>query len=244
MQAFAGYHLHCFEAWLALPNKLSTTENKNGGGFHRQNVTDSDYVAAFLQSMEAIAKHNLPFLREQCHLTGRVLDVGAGPSTFCRDLAARQRSEVTGLDLPAVVHAAKRHFEFPSNYKWVACDFEEFMPTEFFDAVFCSHLLEYCPPDSLHQWLGKLRSFLNPSGATAFVIFLKPDERSSIDLDLFELSTGVNGSQLGHIWSIQEFRKTLSDAGAVNLRCIPIPEGASYSEYLVLAEWRGEENTR
>ena len=241
VRAFADYHLHCFEAWGVLPDRIRSSGN--GPGFHWQRNTDPAFLKAYLRAMEVIARPSLPFLREHCPLSGRILDVGAGPSTYCRELAAHGEYAVTGLDLAPIVEAAKQLFDYPPNYTWIGSEFQNYKPSDAFDAVFCSHLLEYCPADQLPQWLQKLRGFVRPDGVTAFVVFLPTRDSNRIDLDLFELSTGVNGTQLGHVWGVDEFREVLVNTGASHVRCVPLPNGPSYSEYLVLAKWRREEST-
>jgi len=231
LRAFAGYHLHCYEAWQALPE---CARRATGGGFHRRAMADPEFARSYILSMEAIARRALPFLEKECHLNGDVLDVGAGPSTFCRHLASSGRCRVTALDLPPMVEAAKKSFDYPAGFSWVGVDFREYVAEKKFDGVFCSHLLEYASVSEMPSWLTRLHTFVRPGGTTAFLVFLRKDGSPvSPDLDLFELSTGVNGDQLGHVCTPEEFEKVLHDAGATEIEFKPLPAGPSYAEFLV-----------
>lgn len=236
LRSFASYHLHCYEAWKDLPERTGGVSSN--GGFHRQSIGNPVFARAYLQSMEAIGQRSLPFLQKECHLDGNVVDVGAGPSTFCRHLAATPECRVTGLDLPPLVESAKQLFRYPDPFEWVAADFREYAPEDRFDGLFCSHLLEYASPSELPGWLAQLRGFLRPGGTAAFLVFLRESrEDRVIELDLFELSTGLNGERLGRICTLDEFRAVLNDAGAKNIMLKALPKGPSYSEYLVTCLW-------
>lgn len=236
LRAFAGYHLHCYEAWLDLPERCRG--NAADSGFHRRAAHNPQFVRSYLLSMDAIAQSNIPFLKKRCRLGGAVLDVGAGPSTFCRHLADRGDCRVTALDLPPVAEEARELFGCSANFEWVAADFREYVPAQEFDALFCSHLLEYASASELPAWLTRMGGFLRPGGTGAFLTFLRGAESRPTDrLDLFELSTGVNGEHLGHICTPEELRRFLRVAGATEIACEALPEGPSYSEYLVTCIW-------
>lgn len=232
LRAFSGYHLHCYEAWLGLPDRCNGQADIQG--FHRRAAHDRDFVQSYLRSMDAIARRSLPFLKQYCRLDGRVLDVGAGPSTFCRQLAEDRGSQVTALDLPPIVEEARKLYGCPHGFEWFGGDFREYTPPQPYDAVFCSHLIEYAPRSELPSWLARMIGFLRPGGTAAFLTFLRNDEATDTSqLDLFELSTGVNGENLGHICAPGELEEALRAAGANDIVCTALPEGPSYSEYLV-----------
>ncbi|MBL8827110.1 MAG: methyltransferase domain-containing protein [Planctomycetaceae bacterium] len=234
--AFAAYHFYCYEAWVELPERVRSSGAATG--FHERKIIDPAFAEAYLRAMDVIAKRNTAFLGDRCSLRRRILDVGAGPSTFCRHLATNDAGiTVTALDLPPIVSAAQRMFAYPSNYIWVASDYLSYCPDARFDAIFCSHVLEYCPQKLLVNWIGKCRQLLQPGGVAAFVVFLKEEGKNHNELNLFELSTGVNGTQLGHVCTVEEFRLVLSESGATRIECVPLPAGASYSEYLVTVAW-------
>lgn len=232
LRAFSGYHLHCYEAWLDLPARCNGQADARG--FHKRAAQNRGFVQSYLRSMDAITQRSLPFLKQHCRLDGRVLDVGAGPSTFCRYLAEGQGCQVTALDLPPIVEEARKLYGCPHGFEWVGGDFREYAPPQRYDAVFCSHLIEYAPRSSLTSWLARMIGFLRPGGTAAFLTFLRSDEATDTSqLDLFELSTGVNGENLGHICTPGELEEALRAAGANDIVCEALPEGPSYSEYLV-----------
>jgi SAM-dependent methyltransferase len=236
LRTFAAYHLHCYEAWRDLPERCRG--HTVGPGFHRLRARDPGFVRSYLLSMDAIAQHSMPFLKEWCGLTGNVLDIGAGPSTFCRCLAESGGCHVTALDLPPVVEEARKLFGLPANFEWVAADFRQYAPRRRFDALFCSHLLEYASASELPVWLTQMGRFLRAGGTGAFLAFLRgAGPRQAPGLDLFELSTGVNGEHLGHICTPDELVDVLKVAGASEIVCKALPEGPSYPEYLVTCTW-------
>ena len=236
LRAFAGYHLHCYEAWLDLPDRCGG--NAVDSGFHRRAAQNPEFVRSYLVSMDAIAQRSLPTLKKECRLSGSVLDVGAGPSTFCRHLAFAGSCHVTALDLPPLVEQAKGLFEYPACFEWVAADFREYMPEREFDALFCSHLLEYASAAELPVWLSQMRGFLRPGGTAVFLTFLREaNSEGSAGLDLFELSTGVNGERLGHVCTSDEFQAALQSAGLAEISCKALSKGPSYPEYLVTCTW-------
>jgi len=236
LQAFGGYHLHCYEAWLDLPDRCNGSTS--APGLHRRAAGNGEFVQSYLHSMDAIAQRSLPFLKQKCQLGGTVLDVGAGPSTFCRHLAETQGCRVTALDLPPIAEVAKKLFDYPEGFEWAAADFREYVPAQRFDALFCSHLIEYAPQSELPAWLSRMMGFVRPGGSAAFLTFLRDTESDGTSqLNLFELSTGVNGERLGHICSPGELQEALRNAGAAEIVCKPLPEGPSYSEYLVTCTW-------
>jgi len=236
LDAFAGYHLHCFEAWLALPDVVSM---KTGGGFHRQRIQNSYFCRSYLKSMDVIAQSNLDFLKGECreHLLGRVLDLGAGPATLCRGLAEDGQLDVTAVDLTSVVETARSLYGETEYFHWVPGDFPAWTPESPFDAVFCSHLLEYCSADRLDTWLKRVCEYLQPGGKAVFVTFLRSDDgQLQVELDMFELSTGVNGDSLGRCHTEQELSDALHRAGFVETRSRPFPTGPSYNEHLIVCE--------
>ena len=171
---------------------------------------------------------------------GSILDIGAGPSTLCRHMAKRNKDQVTGVDLEPVVTMAQKLFDYPENYSWEPVDFDRYHPEIHFDCIYCSHILEYCSPTGLPVWIKKIKTLLKPGGITAFVVFLRKDNTfaGTLGLDMFEISTGLNGANLGHIATEQEIVAICSDNGGTLIDCSPLPGDASYSEYLVMCKWQ------
>jgi len=235
LRAFAGYHLHCYAGWQDLPERC---QGDAGPGFHAAGAETPEFTNAYLRSMDAIAQRSFAFLQDRCRVAGTVLDVGAGPSTFCRQLAACGSCRVTALDLPPIVEAAKELFASPAGFEWIAGDFRDFVPVRPFDTVFCSHLLEYASLAELPEWLALMRGFTRPGGKAVFLVFLRDSTTDAqLDLAVFQLSTGVNGAGLGHVCTSAELLDYLRNAGAGDIECTPLPRGPSYSEYLVTCTW-------
>ena len=190
--------------------------------------------------MRYIAESHIKFLGQECgsFLTGEVLDIGAGPSSLCRCLVKKDAGvRVTALDFHELVLMAQEIYEIPANFKWVAGDFLDWEPPTLFDAAYCGHLLEYCPRDDLPRWLRKIRYFIKDDGHLALIVFLRVDDRdASDDLEVFEISTGLNGADLGHILNRVEIADVLRHTGFTNIKIKTVPNGPSYSEYLVTCQ--------
>lgn len=234
LRAFSGYHFHCFESWLHLPHALRTGE---AGNFHRRRMGDVDFCRAYLESMNAIAQTHMQFLKTACtsYLRSSVLDVGAGPSSLCRELASVDSGlRVTAVDYPEIVSLAREIYTAPPNFQWLSGDFLALDVEKPFDAVYCGHVIEYCPETDLASWLGRIRSFLREGGHLVLLLFMRPEiGDESEDLDLFELSTGLNGPQLGHIVRKPEITDALAISGYRDINVTPIPQGPTYTEFVI-----------
>ena len=233
LTAFAGYHFNCFDAWRMLPDHI---EGISGGGFHRARIEDPDFCRAYLESMDCIAGANIEFLRRECNdaLRGAVLDIGAGPATLCRSLAEDNSIFLAALDLPLMVHMARRLYGESDHIRWIEADFTKWLADRRYDAAFCSHFLEYCPRPQLPRWLDRIKNCIKPDGNLVLVSFLRSNDGSiEPELDMFELSAGLNGEMPGHLCTVKELAGALQKAGFKVMDIGQIPEGPSYSEFLV-----------
>ena len=239
-RSFAGYHAFNFEGWGQL-RRICQTPGTAGGRFHGHSGKDPRFRQKYLQSMEAIAQGSLPFVRKEFRLLAsrefdrveglRVLDLGAGPATFTRSLAA-DGAKVTAIDLPPLVAEARRIFGEPPSFSWQPGDFRAAEFSMPFDVVFCSHVLEYYDLGSLVE---RIESWMAPRALLVGVIFLRSgDPTRDEGLDLFEISTWLNGEEQGCIATIEGVKARLRNRfHRIDVR--PIPSDVSYSEYLVTA---------
>ena len=237
LRSFANYHYYCFDSWQKLPERLVSGES---GNFHFHIRADKDFCHAYLMSMDQISVSNMPFIEKECegYLNGSVFDVGAGPASFCRHLANQNsKMNVTAIDYPEIVARARELFMSPDNFEWVGVDFLDWTPLHTANTVFCSHLLEYCSKNMRLLWLSKLNSFLKKKGYLILVLFLRESiSQDNTDLDLFEMSTGLNGTQLGYLQTSEEIQKILTDSGFKIIKLKPIPRGPSYPEFLIVCQ--------
>ncbi|MBC2714961.1 MAG: class I SAM-dependent methyltransferase [Desulfobacteraceae bacterium] len=237
LKAFAGYHFHCFESWMHLPEAMKSGKSIN---FHRQKIKDKDFCKSYLMSMKAISEPYLDFLEHECgsYLKGQILDIGAGPSCFCRRLARQDKNiNIIALDYDEIVLSAREIFGETENFRWTAGDFLKWETSSEFDAAYCGHLLEYSSKQKLPVWLRKIRSFIKNGGYLVIVIFLRDDDNGAPEgIDLFEISTGLNGTNLGYIMTRKEIMTSLQMSGFKDITIKTLPEGPSYSEYLVMCQ--------
>ena len=237
LKVFAGYHFHCFNSWAHLPKAIRSGK---GNSFHRQRIKDKDFCRSYLMSMAEIAKSHIACLEQECgdYFLGEILDIGAGPSSFCRYLVQKDRDiKVTALDLPEIVLSAKELFREFTNFEWMPGDFLSWTTSKKFDVVYCGHFLEYCPKEDHRLWLQKIRSLIRGGRYLILVLFLREGNAAETeDLDLFEISTGLNGDNLGYIMNKSEITTALQESGFTKIKIKRLPEGPSYSEYLVTCQ--------
>jgi SAM-dependent methyltransferase len=236
LHAFAGYHEHCFNAWGLLP-EFCNDAKKSGMGFHSKQIKDPDFCEAYLKSMDAIAKKQLSTIESICEplITGNLLDIGAGPSTFGRFLAEKKLYNVTAIDFPEVVETAKKSFGTPFGFDWLGMDFIRYFPERPFDITYCSHVLEYFSGEQLDKWLKHVKDVLAPNGKAIFVCFLRDENPDSLqlELDMFELSTCLNGTSIGQVVSESQIRRILKKSGFEDIKTVALPSGPSYDEYII-----------
>ncbi len=229
LNAFAGYHSHCYSAWSSLPDSL---ESGAGNGYHAKAERDPDFCNSYLKSLDEIAQHNLDFLQSYCQplLSGSLLDVGCGPATLLRSLTQNDTMMCAdALDLPPINAAAESLYGHVAGLRWLAGDLWTWQPEKAYDALLCSHLLEYAGEEKIVPMLERLKGFVSPGGTMLLTVFVRSDEVDP-DLDLFEISTGLNGEQMGHVPSIQEFQEVLKQTQLELIECKHLPQGPSYRE--------------
>jgi ubiquinone/menaquinone biosynthesis C-methylase UbiE len=236
LHSFAGYHEHCFSAWELLPEFCSDAK-KSGMGFHRKQIKNQSFCEAYLKSMDAIAKKQLNAIESICEplITGNLLDIGAGPSVFGRFLAEKMLCNVTAIDFPEVIDTAKKLYGAPAGFDWLGMDFMQYFPKQLFNIAYCSHVLEYLSGEQLDKWLEHVRNVLVPNGKVIFVCFLRDENPDSLqlELDMFELSTCLNGSSIGQVVSESQIKKILKKSGYEDIIITALPSGPSYGEYLI-----------
>jgi len=236
LHSFAGYHEHCFNAWGLLP-EFCNDAKKSGMGFHRQQIKDPGFCEAYLKSMDAIANKQLGAIESICEplIKGNLLDIGAGPSTFGRFLAEKTLCNVTAIDFPEVVGTANKLFATPVGFDWLGTDFMQYFPEQPFDIAYCSHVLEYFSSEQLDKWLKHVKDVLVNNGKAIFVCFLRDENPDSLqlELDMFELSTCLNGTSIGQVVSESQIRKILKKSGFEDIKIVALPSGSSYDEYVI-----------
>lgn len=102
------------------------------------------------------------------HCRGQTcLDVGSGVGFFCQAVASRFK-KVVGIDgSQQKVTKATINNRLPHvSYERVL--FEDYNPSETFDFIICSNVLEHVPDDS--AFLRRLYSWLSPGGLAVFTV--------------------------------------------------------------------------
>lgn len=121
------------------------------------------------------AKHRLTryhdFFAALVEADDRVLDVGCGKGELAHDLAVRTGARVTGLDFNASSLAFARE-RFGSQIELVEADALEWTPTQEFDVVVLSNVLEHIAPR-----VELLRSLRETTHARRFLIRVPSRER-------------------------------------------------------------------
>lgn len=117
---------------------------------------------SFLRSVQAYATYSrLPFFalaEKYLHPQSVVLDVGAGEASFAQSL---QRTDIYMLDgNPATVDALSKTYPHVSLGNLPALPY----PTQFFDMIHASHIVEHLSPETLYDFLKECDRCLKEGG--------------------------------------------------------------------------------
>jgi SAM-dependent methyltransferase len=213
------------------------TQNKAGMGYHQKQRQDAEFCKAYLKSMDAIATKQLGTIESRCKtfFKGNLLDIGAGPSTLGRYLVENKFCRVTAIDFPEIVDAAEKLFPMPDGFFWQGIDFMDYYPEQPFDIAYCGHLLEYLSQEDMDRHLTHIKDVLVSNGKVVFVCFLREEDANclQIELDMFELSTCLNGASVGQVVSGSQMKKLLRNSGYDDIQINALSKGPSYNEYVI-----------
>lgn len=183
---------------------------------------------AFLMGMFNMAMMSAPGLVKNIDLTGRrhLLDLGGGPGTWAIHFClANPELKATVFDLHTTRPFAEktiRRFNLSDRVDFREGDYLKDEITGQYDTVWMSQILHGEGPESCRVMMRKAMSVLGPDGLIFVHDFiLNNDLVGPLRPALFSLNM-LTGTESGRAYSEEQIMDMLRDAGAKDLRRLPI----------------------
>jgi 2-polyprenyl-3-methyl-5-hydroxy-6-metoxy-1,4-benzoquinol methylase len=150
-----------------------------------------------------------------------LLDLGGGPGSYARGLAARG-FRVTLLDRPEVIeHVSQRYgLGEMEDVELAAGDFLEALPEGRWDVVFLANVTHIYGPETNADILRRAAGRLAPGGRLAILDFVRG---VSSFAPLFAV-TMLLATEEGGTWTLAEYDEWLRAAGLAHVRCASVTE--------------------
>lgn len=201
-----------WQRWSRLDEVIATGKPVEGGEFDHE---------AFIMGM-----HNLTVLRVKDVLGAiglrgmkSALDVGAGPGTYCIELAKRG-VRATAFDYPETIKIARKlaRKEGVKGIKYIAGDFHTDNIGNGYDMVLISQIFHAYPEDENISLLEKCRSALNPGGRVVVHEFPLDEARTGPPHSaLFSMNMLV-GTEGGRCYTPGEMSRFLKSTGFTGVK--------------------------
>ena len=218
------HHQHLVESWNRLAESVTTGEPMR----ERMSVSIEEWRESFLMGMFNLASNLAPRLVPEIDLSGRkrLLDLGGGPGTYAIHFCIyNQNLRGTVYDLPTtrpfMEHTVER-FGLSDRIDFQSGDYTKDAIGGTYDAVWMSHILHGESPGDCRKIVGKAARALSPGGLIVVHDFILNDtEDGPLFPTLFSLNMllATNG---GRAYSEFQIREMLSEAGAKDIRRIPV----------------------
>jgi O-methyltransferase domain/Dimerisation domain len=225
------HHHHLMAGWSRLDEAV-----KDGGPILKRvsHADDEEARESFLMGMFNLAMQIAPRIVAGIDLMGRrrLLDLGGGPGTYAVHFCQQNpRLSAVVYDLPSTRRFAEQtiaRFGLSDRVAFEAGDFIDGEIPGRYDVAWLSHILHGESPERCGVILRKAVAALEPGGLILVQEFILDD---SMDGPLFPALFSLNmllGTPAGQAYSQGELCAMLAEAGAVDLRRIPIdlPNGA------------------
>lgn len=218
------HHHHLVESWEKLDQGVLTGKpTRSRSGFEEAVVRES-----FLMGMFNMAMNLAPRIVPEIDLSGRkhLLDLGGGPGTYAIHFCLQNPGlRATVYDLPTTRSFAEKtitRFGLSERIEFQEGDYLEGTIQGTFDVVWLSHILHGEGPEDCQQMIGKAVSRLEPGGLILIHEFILNDEMDGPPFPaLFSLNM-LLGTEKGQSYSDRQIREMLAQAGARDIRRIPI----------------------
>lgn len=225
------HHQDLVEGWSNLDRAVRTGKPVRQRSSHEH---QEDSRENFLMGMFNLASLIAPVIVPQIDLGGRrrLLDLGGGPGTYAIHFC-RHNPQLAAVicDLPTTrsfAEATVARFGLSGRIAFEARDFEGEELPKGFDAAWLSHVLHGMGPAGCAEVLGKAMATLEPGGMLMVQEFILDDTKDApVFPALFSLNMLI-GTPEGQSYSEGELRRMLTEAGAKDVRRIPLklPNGA------------------
>jgi hypothetical protein len=191
-------------------------------------VSRDEWRESFLLGMFNMAMGLAPQVAAALDLTGcrSLLDLGGGPGTYAIHFCLRTPElNATVFDLPGTRPFAERtieRFGLAARIRFTPGDYLEDPIPGRYDAAWLSHILHGEGPEGCRLILRKALAALEPGGRVMIHEFILDDTRDGpLFPALFSLNM-LQGTANGRAYSGRELADMMTDAGARDIRRIPL----------------------
>jgi hypothetical protein len=218
------HHHHLMESW----NRLHESVISGKPIRTRMSFGSEEWRENFLMGMYNMAMNVAPKMVPEINLSGkrRLLDLGGGPGTYAVHFCLYNPNlNATVYDLSTTRPFAEKTIAgFGLSHR---IDFQEGDYTNTgikgkFDVAWLSHILHGESPESCRDIMQKVKAALDPGGMIIVHEFILND---TMDGPLFPALFSLNmllGTDGGRSYSVSQIGEMLSEAGAKNIRRIPV----------------------
>lgn len=226
--AYVGYmimhHYHLMESWNRLDESVITGKPVR----QRMAVSSAEWRENFLMGMYNNAMGVAPKVIPEINLSGKrhLLDLGGGPGTYAIQFCLHnQNLNATVYDLSTTRPFAERTiagFGLSHRIDFHDGDYTKMGVEGRYDVAWLSHILHGENPETCRGIVRKAVDALEPGGLIIIHEFILND---SMDGPLFPALFSLNmllGTEGGRSYSESQIGEMLSDAGAKNIRRIPV----------------------
>ncbi len=218
------HHHHLLPSWTNLDQGVLS----GGPVRSRASFSDEQTRESFLMGMFNIATNSAPRIVPHIDLSGKkhFLDLGGGPGTYAIHFC-RQNPELraTVFDLPTTEPFARKtiaRFDLSDRIDFAPGDFLEDAIPGTYDVAWLSHVLHGERPEDCRKMLGKVAAALEPGGLIIIHEFILNNQKDGpVFPALFSLNM-LLGTDGGRAYSEAELGEMLSEAGASDIRRIPV----------------------
>jgi len=218
------HHQQLMESWAHLDQGVKTGKPVRT----RASRSDDDWRENFLMGMFNMAMQLAPKLVTHIDLSDRrhLLDLGGGPGTYAIHFCRRYpRLKATVYDLPTTRPFAEKtidKFGLTDRITFKDINFIEEGIQETFDAAWLSHILHGESPENCRKIINKAVAALESGGMIVIHEFIL---NNTMDGPLFPTLFSLNmllGTEGGQAYSERQLFDMLADAGASDIRRLPI----------------------
>ncbi len=218
------HHHHLMESWNRLDESVITGKPVRP----RMAFSSEEWRENFLMGMYNNAMSVAPKVVPEIDLNGKrhLLDLGGGPGTYAIHFCLyNQKLKATVYDLPTTRPFAEKTiagFGLSHRIDFQDGDYTKMGIKGKYDVAWLSHILHGESPETCLDIIQKTVAALDPGGMIIVHDFILND---SMDGPLFPALFSLNmllGTDGGRSYSESQIREMLSEAGAKNIKRIPV----------------------
>jgi SAM-dependent methyltransferase len=218
------HHHHLLESWSKLDQAVRSGRPQRDRSTHSK----EEWRESFLMGMFNLAMGLAPQIVPRIDVSDRkhLLDLGGGPGTYAIHFCLNNENlRAAVYDLPTTRPFAERtiqQFKLADRIKFMDGNYLEDPVEGRYDVAWLSHILHGEGPEDCRRIIQKTVDVLEPGGMIIIHEFIL---NNSLDGPLFPTLFSLNmllGTESGQSYSEEQLTVMLAEAGARNIRRIPI----------------------